>query len=115
MSDWLIGLTPYSDPLTGPVGPLLFRHLDCQTLRIILITALWQMVELMAALLIRFLEMLVHRSLGLTAAADCVIQTQRKTRNRGIHLLKTFGPRSGQIVTGRLRAGRRCAEQLLQQ
>ena len=26
MSDWLIGLTPYSDPLTGPVGPLLFRH-----------------------------------------------------------------------------------------
>ena len=27
MSDWLIGLTPYSDPLTGPVGPLLFRHL----------------------------------------------------------------------------------------
>ena len=27
MSDWLIGLTPHSDPLTGPVGPLLFRHL----------------------------------------------------------------------------------------
>ena len=26
MSDWLIGLTPYSDPLTGPVGPLLFRQ-----------------------------------------------------------------------------------------
>ena len=28
MSDWLIGLMPYLDPLTGPVGPLLFCHLS---------------------------------------------------------------------------------------
>jgi hypothetical protein len=82
---------------------------------IILITVLQQMVGLLATLLTHFLEMPVHRLLGLTAAADRVIQTQPKTRNRGIHLLRTFGPRSGHIVTGRLHAGRRCAEQLLQQ
>ena len=82
---------------------------------IIPITVLQQMVELLAALLTRFLETPVHQSLGLTAAAHQVIQTQPESRNCGNHLLRIFGPRSGHFVTGSLRAGQRCAEQLLQQ